>query len=201
MPFVVGEVEVVNEVSLAPSAVLYDGAVVSDGDLTVKVNGFFYDLAGAHGKYQGSCSNAVVDNATNYIFYTAAGLVINTSGYPAPPTTHIRLARVVTLSGIIVRILLERAFFSAGAPESHALHAGVIIPGSFSGNPKTATVTFGTAYPDTTYTVVADAVTDGSKSYGLAIESKTVNGFTVNLHSNNLAGLVEVDWHTALSGE
>ena len=65
--FTIGEVEVTNEVSLAPSAVLYDGAVVADGDLSVRVNQFFYDLAGTKGKYLGSVGNAVTDATTRDI--------------------------------------------------------------------------------------------------------------------------------------
>lgn len=115
MPFVIGEVEVVNEVALAPSAVLYDGATVADGDLSVKVNNFFYDLGGTKGYYLGSVGNAVADNNTNYVYLnSSAALVINTTGYPVG--THIRLARVIAAGGIIVRIVLERAFFtSAGS--------------------------------------------------------------------------------------
>ena len=114
MPFSVGEVEVVNEVSLAPSAVLYDGAVTADGDLTIKVNNFHYDLGGVHGKYLGSCNNAVTDEETNYVYLNNAGiLVINTTGYPIS-TLHIRLARVIAHDGVICRIVLERAFFTSG---------------------------------------------------------------------------------------
>ena len=114
MPFSIGEVEVVNEVALAPSAVLYDGAVTADGDLTVKINNFYYDLGGTHGKYLGSCNNAVTDNATNYVYLNSSGaLVINTTGYPGT-SLHIRMARVVAHNGIICRIILERAFFTSG---------------------------------------------------------------------------------------
>jgi hypothetical protein len=112
--FAIGEVDVVNEVSLAPSAALYDGAVVSDGDLTVKINNFHYDLGGTHGKYLGSCNNAVTDDATNYVYLnSSAVLTINTTGYPLA-AIHIRLARVIAHNGIICRIILERAFFTSG---------------------------------------------------------------------------------------
>jgi hypothetical protein len=127
MPFVIGEVEVVNEVSLAPSAVLYDGAVVSDGDLTVKVNQFFYDLAGTKGKYLGAVGQAVADNLTNYVYLDgSAALVINSTGYPGSGTAHIRLARVIASGGIIVRVVLERAFFTSGGTS-----AGVVPDDSF----------------------------------------------------------------------
>lgn len=115
MPFVIGEVEVTNEVTLAPSAVLYDGAVVADGDLTIKVNNFYYDLAGTHGKYVGSVNNAVTDNATNYVYLDSmATLTVTTAGYP-PTAAHIRLARVIASGGFIVRVILERALMTAAA--------------------------------------------------------------------------------------
>jgi hypothetical protein len=201
MPFVIGEVEVVNEVSLAPSAVLYDGAVVADGDLTVKVNSFFYEIAGVHGKYIGSVANVVTDNQTNYVYLNAlAALAINTTGYPT--SAHIRLARVVTQSGIIVRVILERAFFTGGGSMlASTVKAGVALAASFSGSPKKSTVTFASPYGSTAYAVIFSPITDGSRTFSPSAETKTVSGFTVNLNNNNLAGLLEIDWHTTQSGE
>jgi hypothetical protein len=79
--------------------------------------------------------------------------------------------------------------------------AGIVVPGSFSGNPKTATVTFSTAYPSASYAVTAVALTDGAKSFIVDVESKTSAGFTLNLYANNIAHLVEVDWYTTMIGE
>jgi hypothetical protein len=129
MPFVIGEVEVTNEVTLAPSAVLYDGAVVADGDLTVLVNNFFYDLGGTKGKYVGSVGNAVTDNNTNYVYLnSSATLVINTTGYPVSGI-YIRLARVVASGGFIVRVILERAFFTASSSATVTLIKSATDPG------------------------------------------------------------------------
>jgi len=79
--------------------------------------------------------------------------------------------------------------------------SGKLIPGDFAGNPKKATVTFTTAFPNTNYSALALAMTDGSKSFGLATENKTAAGFVVNLHSNNVANLVEVGWYAIVLGE
>jgi hypothetical protein len=192
---IIGEVEVVNEVSLAPSAVLYDGAITADGDLTIKVNGFYYDLGGLHGKYLGSCGNALADNAVTYVYLQSGGtLGLSTVSYPG--TVHIRLGRVVTSGGFIVRIILERPFFTAGAGASGAnAKAGAAIPGAFSGNPKKANVVFGTAMPDANYSITFAPVTDGSRTFSPCVESKLATGFTIDLQANNLAGLVEVGWH------
>jgi hypothetical protein len=78
--------------------------------------------------------------------------------------------------------------------------AGVLIPGDFSGNPKKATVTFASPFPDANYAIVLSPSTDGSKTFALDYESKTANGFVVNLNANNIATLVEVGWHAVKTG-
>ncbi len=200
MPLVLGEVEVVNEVALAPSAVLYDGAVTADGDLTVKVNAFYYDFAGSHGKYVGSCGNAVVDNATNYVYLLSTGaLGINSTSYPGG--AHIRLARVVTQGGFVVRIILERAFFTAGGSAvSTNAKSGTAVPGAFSGSPRKAVVTFTSPFATTQYAVTLGPLTDGSRTYTPSVEAKLTTGFTINLQSNSLVGLVEIGWHALPTG-
>lgn len=113
MPYVIGEVEVVNEVTLVPTASLYDGAIVADGDLTVTVTEFFYRFNCTYGKYSGSTANAVTNNATSYVYLDATGtLNINTTGYPTT-TGYIKLGRVVAAGGFITRIIFERAFISS----------------------------------------------------------------------------------------
>ena len=93
------------------SGILADGRIESDGDLTVKINGFYYDLSGLKGYYHGSCGNIVTDNNINYIYIdSSAVLNINTSGYPTG--VHIRLGRVVASGGFITRIISERALFT-----------------------------------------------------------------------------------------
>ena len=82
-----------------------------------------------------------------------------------------------------------------------SVKSGVLIPSNFSGNPKTATILFGTQFPSTSYSVTTSSLTDGKKSYGPVVENKTVAGFTVNLHSNNISGLVEVGWHAIVTGD
>lgn len=78
--------------------------------------------------------------------------------------------------------------------------AGVVIPGAFSGNPKKATVVFGTAYGSTNYAITLAVLTDGTKQFAPSVESKTVSGFVLNLGSSNVANLVEIGWHTMING-
>lgn len=86
--------------------------------------------------------------------------------------------------------LLNKIPGAVSAPQLQ-IKAGKLLPGAFSG--QTATVTFVTPYSDTNYTVTFDPVTLGNR-YVLAAESKTINGFIVNLGSSNIGGLVEVLW-------
>lgn len=88
----------------------------------------------------------------------------------------------------------------SGSSSAASAKAGVLPAASFAGNPKKATVTFGTPYPDTTYAITLAPVTDGSRTFSPDAETKTVAGFVVNLNVNNLAGFIEVGWHTMASG-
>ena len=98
--------------------------------------------------------------------------------------------------GVLYRYDLATTTWVAGATAlPSTVKSGVIPPASFSGNPKKATVTFGTPYSNTNYSIVLGVSTDGTKTFALDYESKTASGFVVNLNSNNLATLIEVGWH------
>lgn len=86
-----------------------------------------------------------------------------------------------------------------GAQRNHK--AGVLIPGDFSGSPRTATVTFATAYPNLNYSVNAEAVTINGRRYVLNVASKAVGSFVVGLGSSAIGDLVEVLWQTIDQGE
>lgn len=200
MPALIGEFEVVNEVRLAPSSALYDGAVVADSDLTIQVNPFYYSIGGSYGRFTGAIGVAVNDNSVNYVYVDSTNaLHVNTSGYPAEG--HIRLARVFAQAGVIVKVSLERALLSSGgSTASQSAKAGSIVPGSFSGSPRKAVVAFATPYTSNAYSVALAVATDGSRTFAAYIENKTVTGFTVNLNSNNPAGLIEIGWHAMSHG-
>lgn len=89
--------------------------------------------------------------------------------------------------------------FSA-VPATSAVKSGVLIPGAFSGNPKSASVSFGVAFASTAYAIALSVITDGSRTFSPSARSKAVGGFTVDLNVNNLAGLVEVGWHAIVTG-
>ena len=79
--------------------------------------------------------------------------------------------------------------------------ADSLIPSAFSGDPKRATVTFSTPFADTGYSIVFSVITNGAKTFSPAAENKTANGFQINLHSNNVANLIEVGWQAIKAGE
>lgn len=92
---------------------LEPGLVRPDGDLSVAILRFNYELDGVRSSYAGAINQALTDDAWNYIFLDWDGsLNINTTGFPT--TTHIRLARVHTQDGGIVAIDDERVLLSAG---------------------------------------------------------------------------------------
>jgi hypothetical protein len=81
------------------------------------------------------------------------------------------------------------------------LKAGAVAAGSFAGNPRTATVTFSSAYPDTNYAIDTGVVSANNSPFAVSIESKATTGFVINLNTNNITDLVEVTWKTLPYGE
>ena len=93
--------------------VLEPGLVQPDGDLSIAILRFNYELDGVRSVFAGTINQTLTDDSWNYIFLDFDGsLNINTTGFPT--TTHIRLARVRTQDGGIVAIDDERVLLSAG---------------------------------------------------------------------------------------
>lgn len=78
--------------------------------------------------------------------------------------------------------------------------SGRLFPGDFAGDPKKATVAFGSAFLSTNYAVTLAAEGTSNRVFSPGYESKVLGGFVVNLGSNSLANLVEVSWHAILVG-
>lgn len=76
------------------------------------------------------------------------------------------------------------------------MKSGVVAAGSFSTNPKRATVSFGEAFADTNYSVVLTAGDARLVTY----ESKGAGGFTINLNANQ-APTAAVQWIAMYLGE
>jgi hypothetical protein len=72
---------------------------------------------------------------------------------------------------------------------ANIVKGGIVAAGSFSGSPKKATVTFGTAFPNTSYNISISGADGRTWTY----ESKTASGFVINANANaSLTG--EVSW-------
>ncbi len=89
----------------------------------------------------------------------------------------------------------------ARADHTHAANfplykSGSVAQGSFTGNPKTAAVTFTTAFPSTSYAVTVT----GSDGRSWIVTNITTGGFTINAQANqDLTG--PVFWNATLIGE
>lgn len=88
------------------------------------------------------------------------------------------------------------------ADSIYGAKSGVVPEASFAGNPKSATVTFGTAEPDTNYAVshVVHVTGASNAAFIATIENKTVNGFDINLHTGNSSKVVAVNWSVSRLG-
>lgn len=76
------------------------------------------------------------------------------------------------------------------------IKSGTVAAGSFTGAPRTATVTFGTAFPNTNYSI---AIT-GANSRSWSFQTKATTGFVINSNANAaLSG--EVLWTCISHGE
>ena len=79
---------------------------------------------------------------------------------------------------------------------SPKIKSGVVAAGSFAGNPKKATVTFGTAFADANYSVSIVGV----DSRAWSIETVAAGSFVINARANaNLTG--NVHWTATKNGE
>ena len=79
--------------------------------------------------------------------------------------------------------------------------AGNVLAAAFSGNTKTAAVTFTTAFANANYAIVLTVNATGHTGFGPGWTDKTVNGFTIDMNSNNICKLVSVDWIAVAYGE
>jgi hypothetical protein len=74
--------------------------------------------------------------------------------------------------------------------------SGSVTAGSFAGTPRTATVTFTTAFANTNYSIQIT----GSDNRTFTYTSKATTGFTINTNANTpLTG--NVDWVAIEHGE
>jgi hypothetical protein len=79
--------------------------------------------------------------------------------------------------------------------------SGRVLAAGFAGNPKKATVTFTTPFADANYSVVITPVTTGNIAYTPVIESQLAGSFVINVTTNNIPNLVQMNWVAVRHGE
>jgi len=79
--------------------------------------------------------------------------------------------------------------------------SGRVVNATFTGNPKTATVTFGTAFADADYSISVICETINDTSYVPIVESVAAGSFIINMGVNNINDLTEVHWTATKHGE
>lgn len=93
-------------------AVIAPGRIIPTEGLYISILPFNYEEDGVRQQFNGVLNQLMTDNATNYLFLDYDGSFnVNTTGYPT--TTHIRLGRVVTDSGLVISLYDDRIVLSA----------------------------------------------------------------------------------------
>jgi len=82
------------------------------------------------------------------------------------------------------------------AASIYGAKSGILVDTDFGGSPKSATVAFGTAEPDTDYVVnhIVHITGASNAAFIATVENKTVNGFDICMHTGNINNLVAVHW-------
>ncbi len=101
-----------------------------------------------------------------------------------------------TVTGVTISDALETLDGQALATK-----AGSVVNATFAGNPKTATVTFGTAFADANYSPVIVCETINGTAYTPVVESIAAGSFVINMTVNNINDLTAVRWTATKHGE
>jgi hypothetical protein len=125
------------EGTLAVDVTVRAGQVEKNGDLSVDIKSFFYDLAGTKGKFLGEVNRAVTDAQTKYVFLDSAeALIVNTTGFPTG-TKFIPLARAIAQGGVIISVIDERTLLTSSDPN---YDGGVNYIGTWNATTNTPTL-------------------------------------------------------------
>lgn len=95
-----------------------------------------------------------------------------------------------------IRLLAERVEDGLMGP-APGFYAGNVPAAGFCGNPKMATVRFGTPQPDANYLVSLTVVARGVVVFNPSVQDKVSSGFTINCNANDVGDLKEVAWFTS----
>jgi hypothetical protein len=120
------------------------------------------------------------------------------------PRVHLKqVAQSSATNGQIVRYNSTTGNWEPYTPTTttYPYKAGTALKASFTGNPKVVTITFASAFADTNYSVALGSITSGNSGFGPVVNTKTVNGFVINMMVNNVTNLIAVDWIATKHGE
>jgi hypothetical protein len=93
-------------------AVISSGRIHADGNLTIAVLAFNYEVDGKRQTFAGAINQAVTDDDLSYVYLDHTGsLVINTTGWSS--NTHIRIGRVTAANGLITALNDDRVLLAA----------------------------------------------------------------------------------------
>jgi len=137
---------------------------------------------------------------------TAPASILSVSGNPVTTSGTLALALVNQAANLVWAGPAAggpadptfRALVSADLPFSATLatKSGTVAGATFAGVPRKATVTFGTAFVSTAYSITIT----GENSRSWTYESKAAGGFVINANSGAaVAG--EVSWQAIFTGE
>lgn len=145
----------------------------------------------------GNTTSDLASNLSNTFFVNIAGtryITIDTGGASVPDQTNTKI-NTIGNKAIITKEYADANYGAAGGGKT--LRAGEEPAINFTGNPKIATVTFSSPLATVNYTPNISFETPDA--YSPSYENKTVNGFDINLRSNQ-APTNAVGWTASLHG-
>jgi len=105
----------------------------------------------------------------------------------------------LTVGAITDGQFVKRSGTSLIGANRPGIKSGRVAAGTFAGNPKTATVTFGSAFASANYSV--QLTVEGTVSFAPRVTTPTTGGFVINMGANNINGLVNTHWIAIPDGE
>lgn len=94
-------------------ALIRQGAVVDEGNLTFGVYPIVYRLGGQDKSFDGATGQSVADDTTTQVWIDSANVLQTGASLPVDPTTYLPLAQIVTAGGVMtVTDLRSRVVFS-----------------------------------------------------------------------------------------
>lgn len=178
---------------------------ISDSTIHFTEGSIDHDNILNNGTYSHSQIDSHIDDTSNPHQVTPAQVQNDIShwnagklqGYTVASGVAPSAGQVLTYSG---GAWVPQGIGGDGNPGNFA-KAGQVLNASFAGSPKTATVSFSTAYSDTNYAISLVAVTTDNASFSPAVENQAAGSFDINVGANNITKLTKILWTAMPFGE